>query len=215
MAPLWKQNRIQSYLDKMTGSLEWAASVLCLLCAGHRRCTYGDESDSPPALLCVSSFLFLLRRITVGLKDVGGQFSKGSHSSWASFWQHCLTQYLPPVFKKLNHKLNNSRGRGKTRKQSQGRRNMFFACEIPSRDPCSGGSQLTWTSALLQSWRIPWEGITLSCSRAAQLWHGAYKDVCGPFLPPSCFMHVWGPWRSLCRHWVLFRVLVLFVCLFK
>lgn len=99
-------------------------------------------------------FFFFLSRITTGLKDVGGQFSKGSPSSWASFWQHCLTQCLPPVFKKLNHKLNNSRGRGNTRKQSQGRKNMFFACEIPSRDPCSGCSQVTWTLAQCSS--RPW-----------------------------------------------------------
>lgn len=69
---------------------------------------------------------------------------------------------------------------------------MLWACEILSRDPCSGWltSHMDLRAPLGPG---PWEGITLCHARATQLWNWAYKDVCGPFLPPSCFMHVWGP----------------------
>lgn len=97
----------------------------------------------------------------------------------------------------------------RTRKQRQGRKNMFCAYEIPSRDPCPGRSQVTWTSGLLQAPGTeshPALHVQPSLSRC--VW---------PLPPSVLLMHVVGPWRSLCRHWILFRVLGvvwLFVCLF-
>lgn len=138
---------------------------------------------------------------------MGGQFSKFSLSSWASFLQHCLTQYLPPFFRKLNHKLNNSREREKLESRVKGEEICSLLVKFPPeihvlKAHKSHGPQLSSRPQTLGGNHTP-----LYTARAAQLWNWAYKDVCGPFLPPVCFMHVWGPWRSLCRHWVLCRVL--------
>ena len=47
---------------------------------------------------------------------------------------------------------------------------MFCACEIPSRDPCSGRSRVTWTSGLLQvPRRDSHPAVHVQLSSAAQL----------------------------------------------
>lgn len=68
---------------------------------------------------------------------------------------------------------------------------MLCACEIPSRDPRSGSSHVTWPSELLQAPGHR-EGSAFCRARAARLRNGAHKDVCGPMLPGLSFMHAAG-----------------------